>query len=183
MSAPIRKLGLTLHVVASMSWLGAVLAFLALTVPALWSTQPFVVRAAYVSLDVLARFAILPLCVASLATGVVQSLISPWGLIRHYWVAFKLLLNVVSTLVLIGHMRPIAALARAALARPLVGGDLTQVRVQIAIDAGAAALVLLLATVLAVYKPQGLTTYGWRKQQERRAGAPASVSASASGSA
>ena len=56
-----RKLGLTLHVAASAGWFGAVLGFLALTVPALWSDQPFVVRSAYVSMDVLARFAILPL--------------------------------------------------------------------------------------------------------------------------
>ena len=96
MTAGVRKLGLTLHVVASVSWLGAVLGFLALTVPALWSAQAFVVRSAYVSMDVLARFAILPLCVASLITGVIQSLISPWGLLQHYWVAFKLVLNVLS---------------------------------------------------------------------------------------
>ena len=173
MTAGVRKLGLTLHVVASMSWLGAVLGFLALTVPALWSAQAFVVRSAYVSMDVLARFAILPLCVASLITGVVQSLISPWGLLQHYWVAFKLVLNVLSTLVLVGHMRPIADLSVAALQGALGRGELSQVRTQIAIDACAAAVVLLLATVLAIYKPRGVTTYGWRKQQERRAGAPA----------
>ena len=83
MTAGLRKLGLVLHVTASVSWLGAVVGFLALTVPALWSSQPFMVRAAYVSMDVLARFAILPLCVASLVTGVLQSLISPWGLVQH----------------------------------------------------------------------------------------------------
>jgi len=27
---------------------------------------------------------------------------------------------------------------------------------------------LLVATVLAVYKPKGMTPYGWRKQQQRR---------------
>jgi hypothetical protein len=29
-----------------------------------------------------------------------------------------------------------------------------------------ALLLLLVATVLAVYKPKGMTRYGWRKQQE-----------------
>jgi hypothetical protein len=33
--------------------------------------------------------------------------------------------------------------------------------------AGAALLVLLVATVVSIYKPRGLTQYGWRKQQER----------------
>jgi hypothetical protein len=31
-----------------------------------------------------------------------------------------------------------------------------------------AGVLLLLATVLAVYKPRGLTRYGWRKQQQER---------------
>ena len=38
-----------------------------------------------------------------------------------------------------------------------------------ALHAALALLVLLVATVLAVYKPQGMTPYGWRKQHERRA--------------
>jgi hypothetical protein len=168
MTAGLRKLGLMLHVTASVGWLGAVVGFLALTVPALWSSQLFVVRAAYISMDVLARFAILPLCVASLVTGVFQSLISRWGLVQHYWVLFKLLLTVLSTIVLVGHLQPIAELALAALDGPL-GGDLSQVRVQVAVDACAATIVLLMATVLAIYKPRGVTRYGWRKQQERRA--------------
>ncbi|HEU5072563.1 MAG TPA: hypothetical protein VFU02_00280 [Polyangiaceae bacterium] len=168
MTGGLRKLGLMLHVTASVSWLGAVLGFLSLTVAALWSSQPFMIRAAYVSMDVLARFAILPLCVASLVTGVVQSLISPWGLVQHYWVAFKLLLNALSTIVLVGHMRPIAGLAQAALDRSLAGGAFSQVRIQIAVDACAAAIVLLIATALAIYKPRGVTRYGWQKQQERR---------------
>jgi hypothetical protein len=163
-----RKLGLMLHVTASVGWLGAVLGFLALTVPGLVSDQPFVVRAAYLSMDLLARFAILPLCVASLLTGVFQSLISPWGLVQHYWVAFKLLLNVLSTIVLVGHMRPIAELAHAAVQGPLAASDVGQVQVQIAIDACAATIVLLIATALAVYKPRGVTRYGFRKQQEPR---------------
>ncbi len=32
----------------------------------------------------------------------------------------------------------------------------------------AALLLLLVATTLSVYKPRGVTPYGWRKQQEQR---------------
>lgn len=163
MSAGLRKLGLTLHVTASIAWLGAVLAFLALSLPALRSEHPQLVRGASISMDVIARWAILPLCVASLVTGVFQSLISKWGLIQHYWVAIKLLMNVLSTAVLVGHMQPIAQVARAALSDDFGHGDLGTVRLQIAVDACAAVVVLLIATVLAIYKPRGLTSYGWRK--------------------
>lgn len=173
MSAGLHKLGLTLHVVASVAWLGAVLGFLALTVPALRSEHPQIVRGAYISMDVITRFAILPLCIASLATGVFQSLISKWGLIQHYWVAFKLLMNLLSTAVLVGHMRPIALVADAALGHELGRGELSNVRVQIAVDACAALLVLVIATALAIYKPRGVTSYGWRKQQARQANAAA----------
>ena len=37
-----------------------------------------------------------------------------------------------------------------------------------AIHAALALLVLLLVAVLAVYKPRGLTRYGWRKQHAQR---------------
>jgi hypothetical protein len=37
------------------------------------------------------------------------------------------------------------------------------------IHAALALLVLLVAAVLAVYKPRGMTRYGWRKQHEQRA--------------
>jgi len=168
-SASLRKLGLTLHVIASVSWLGAVLGFLALLIPALCSNQPMLVRGACISMDVLARFAILPLCVASLVTGIFQSFVSRWGLVQHYWVVFKLLLNLLSTVVLVGHMRPIAELAGVALQRTLERSEFGQVGVQIAIDASAATVVLLIATVLAIYKPRGVTPYGWREQQNRRA--------------
>ncbi|MBI4528491.1 MAG: hypothetical protein HY695_32250 [Deltaproteobacteria bacterium] len=36
------------------------------------------------------------------------------------------------------------------------------------LHAALALLVLLVATVLAVYKPPGMTWYGWRKQHEQR---------------
>ncbi|MGG1556145.1 hypothetical protein [Paenibacillus ferrarius] len=43
-----------------------------------------------------------------------------------------------------------------------------RVQIQLVVAAGAALLVLLVATTLAVYKPRGLTRYGWRKQHEQR---------------
>ena len=47
------------------------------------------------------NFVIVPLAIASLLTGVVQALATPWGLFRHYWVVIKLFLTVFATLVLL----------------------------------------------------------------------------------
>lgn len=44
-------------------------------------------------------------------------------------------------------------------------GDLRGVRLQLVADAGAALAALLVATVLSVYKPRGLTKYGHRMRR------------------
>jgi hypothetical protein len=115
---------------------------------------------------------IVPLCFASLVTGVIESLATPWGLFRHYWVVAKLVLTLLATGVLLVHTQPIGLLAHAA-AQATLGADLRSVRIQLLVDAAAALFVLLVATVLAVYKPRGMTRYGWRKQHKSRAATPA----------
>ena len=44
---------------------------------------------------------------------------------------------------------------------------LRSIKIQLVVDAAAALFVLLVATVLAVYKPRGMTPYGWRKQHQQ----------------
>jgi len=101
-------------------------------------------------------------------TGIIQSLGTVWGLFRHYWVLVKLVINLLSTLILLVHMQPIDAITSIAAAGPIVGGDHLQVRVQMAVASGLALLALLVAIVLSVYKPQGLTPYGWRTRRARQ---------------
>jgi hypothetical protein len=50
------------------------------------------------------------------------------------------------------------------------GMDLFGARREMVIDATAALVVLLVLTVLSVYKPRGLTPYGKRKQDDQRQG-------------
>ncbi len=168
----LRKLMLTAHILASVGWLGAVVAFLALALAGLVSGDTQLVRSGYVVMGVLGWWVILPLCLASLVTGIVQSLGTVWGLFRHYWVVTKLIINVASTLILLVHMRPIDHIAAVAAEPAFVPGDHTQVRVQMAVASGLAAAALLLATVLSVYKPRGLTPYGVRRWHARRAVPP-----------
>jgi hypothetical protein len=82
--------------------------------------------------------------------------------------------NVVATIVLLLYMQTLSHLADlAAETTSSPANDLAQLRSSSpALHAGAAVLLLLLATVLAMYKPRGLTPYGWRKQNERRALTP-----------
>ena len=167
----LRKFALSLHVITSVGWLGAVAAFLALAVAGLTNQEAQVVRGAYVAMGLMAWYVVLPLCLASLLSGVIQALGTRWGLFRHYWVILKLVINVLSTAILLVHMQPISSLAHVATESTLPGGDHLPVRIQMVVASGAAVAALLVAVALSIYKPRGVTPYGWRKQrkeQERR---------------
>jgi hypothetical protein len=132
----------------------------------LTSEDPETVRGAYLVMEPAAWYVLLPLAVTSLVTGLVQSLGTTWGLFRHYWVVFKLLINLLSTLVLLVYMETFASMARVA-ADP--SADLSVVRnASPLVHAALALLLLVVATALAIYKPRGMTPYGQRKSRERR---------------
>lgn len=172
MTPGVRKLALTAHVTCSVGWLGAVAGFLALAIAGLTSRDAEALKSSYVAMNLTGWYVIVPLCFASLVTGLIQALGTPWGLFRHYWVVTKLLIAIVATILLLVHMQPIAFLGGAAADRALGPGDYRDVRVQLVADAGAALLVLLVATTLSVYKPRGLTKYGWRRQRQHASTAP-----------
>jgi hypothetical protein len=162
----VRKLALTAHVVASVGWLGAVAGFLGVSIVGLTSQDAETVRGGYLVMEPAAWLVLVPLAFASLLTGLVQALGTTWGLFRHYWVLFKLVINVVATAVLLLYMETFDAMADVA-ADPR--SDLSAVRnVSPLLHAALALLLLVVATTLAVYKPRGLTPYGRRKQREQR---------------
>jgi hypothetical protein len=164
-----RKVAVTAHVTASVGWLGAVVAFLALSVAGLTSQNPQTVRGAYLAMELTGWAVLVPFSLASLLTGLVCSLGSTWGLFRHYWVLFKLVINVVATTVLLLYMQTLDYLGDvAARTTTEVPGELGELRdPSPTLHAAAALLLLLVATTLAIYKPRGMTSYGQRKQQRR----------------
>jgi hypothetical protein len=167
MAPGLRKFALTAHVISSVSTLGAVAGFLALAVAGLASKDSQMVRAAYLAMELTARYVIIPLVFASLLTGIVQSLGTPWGLFRHYWVLVKLLLNILVTIVLLLQMDGIGYVADVAAETALSDTDLLGLRRSIVTHAVGGLLVLLVPVALSLYKPRGMTRYGWRKQHER----------------
>lgn len=170
----LRKFALTAHIIASVGWLGAVIAFLVLAVAGLTRADTQVVRASYITMGLIGWFAIVPLCFASMVTGIVQSLGTNWGLFRHYWVVIKLAITALSTILLLVHMRPISFISEAATKTAVFSTDFGKLRVQLVADSGAALLALLVTTTLSVYKPQGLTPYGQRKRTGHRPRSPGS---------
>jgi hypothetical protein len=161
----LRKFALAVHLILAVGWIGAIVAYLVLGVSTLTRQDAQTVHAAWTAMELIGWFAIVPLALASLLTGILMSLGTAWGLFRHYWVVITLVLTLFSTTVLLLHMPTVSSLA--AMAREAdvphlsgMGGDL--------FHAGGGLLVLLVITVLNVYKPRGLTRHGWRKQRETR---------------
>jgi hypothetical protein len=160
-----RKAMLAVHVAASVGWLGAIAAYIALNVPIVTGADEQLVRAAHLMMKPMAWYAVVPLALTSLVTGIVQSLGTPWGLFRHYWVLISLVMTMFATVILLLHMRDVDELAARA-ADPSsdpgsLNGDL--------FHSVGGLVVLLVPLVLNLYKPRGVTRYGWRKQQEQRA--------------
>lgn len=164
------RFALTAHITSSVGWLGAVAGFLVLGIAGLTSHNAEVVRGAYLSMNLLGSYIIVPLSLAALVTGLAQSLGTEWGLLRHYWVLTKFVLTISATGLLILHQfRAVEAAARRVLAvapgtMPEIGGLGTE----LVVKAGLGLLALLVITTLSVYKPWGLTPYGLRKRQERQ---------------
>src|SRR5438128_1395775 len=111
MTPVLRKLTVTAHVTFSVGWLGAVAAFLALSIVGLTSRDAEVVRGAYLSMDLISRFVIIPMCFAALATGLLQALGTPWGLFRYYWIVMKFGLAIFATFALLMHQFGVMAVA------------------------------------------------------------------------
>lgn len=139
----LRKFALTTDVSSSVGWLGAVAAFLALAMTGLITEESQLVRAAYLAMHLVTWHVIVPLSIAALATGLVQSLGTTRGLFRHYWLITKLLLTVLATLILLLHTGPIDRVAEAAARIGLASTDLRQLRIQLVGDASAALFVFV----------------------------------------
>lgn len=86
---------------------------------------------------------------------------------RHYWVLFKLLLTVLATIVLLLHMPAVSFMA--GVAAETDSADLGGLPSEL-LHPAVGLLVLLVTTILGVYKPRCMTPYGQRKQHERRKG-------------
>lgn len=157
----LRKATLAIHLTVSIGWIGTVVAYLALGASAVNTTSDERIRGAWTAMETVGWYAIVPLAVASLVTGVVMSVGTRWGLVRHYWVLISLFLTAIAVAVLLLHMPDVSAtvavldeLSTQELAA--LGGDLAHPAIGL--------VVLLVVLVLNVYKPRGLTRYGHRRQ-------------------
>src|SRR5262245_12697537 len=168
MKPNLRRFALTAHITLSVGWLGAVAGFLALAIAGLTGHDAQLVRGLYLAMGVTGWYAIVPLCLASLLTGLVISLGTTWGLFRHYWVLAKFLLTIISTLILFGFMQTLSHIGDLAADTTKSIVELRNLYKSPVLHSGGGLLVLLVNTMLSVYKPWGRTRYGLNKQHKQR---------------
>jgi hypothetical protein len=148
-------------VAVSVGWIGVEAGLLALAVAGLTTSDPDVLRAAYVALGRLGAALILPVSAATLVTGTLLGARTKWGLVRYHWVRVKLVVTVALTA---GTNLVVNRRLQDAAARALRGQ----------VDAGtmphlvgpftAGMVLLVAATVLSMYKPWGRTARGRRSR-------------------
>jgi hypothetical protein len=161
MPPQMRKAALALHICSSVGWIGAAAAYLALAVAAQLSRQASTVYSAWRGMELIGWAVIVPLGCLAFLTGLLMSLGTSWGLLRHYWVLIALILTTLALGVLLLHMPTVTQTA--ALAQTLtdaevatLGGDIAHPAVGIG--------VLVVVAVLNIYKPRGLTGLGQGKR-------------------
>lgn len=159
----LRRVVLTVHVASSVGWLGAISAYLVLDLVATFGQDIVTVRAAVMAMALIVLSGIVPLALTAVLIGIVLALGTPWGLFRHYWVLVKLALTLFATTILLLETTAIRAMASIA----ATGVDPRNLPGSLPHSIGGT-LVLLTILILAVYKPAGMTRYGWRKEQAQR---------------
>jgi hypothetical protein len=148
---PWRKLLLSVHVGTTVSVLGADLALLTLVVSGLLGSEP---RSVYPAAQVVGANLVAPLAVGALGTGLLLGLLTPWGLLRYWWVTIKLVITAVLTGAVLFVLLP--SLGRAANSAAAAEPFTDPQRVPLVVAPALASTLLVLALTLAVFKP------GWR---------------------
>ncbi|EFL33093.1 membrane protein [Streptomyces viridochromogenes DSM 40736] len=167
LSRPVRRALLVVHVTASASWLGLTLGLLALGITAAVTGSAVTVEASARAMKLFADWLLLPVAFLTLASGLVLSLGTPWGLARYRWVYTKFWLTLATTAATAFVLRPAVNSAVAA------GGPLPETH-EVLMGPSVSLSAYTFMTVISVLKPWGLTRRGRRLRASARR-APESV--------
>jgi hypothetical protein len=155
LGARTRKGFLVVHIASAGTWIGLDVVMGVLVFTALLSEDDDTRALCYRALELFAIWPLLTTGLVCLGSGVVLGLGTKWGLVRYWWVAIKLALNVVLVVLVVFALRPgVVEMAEqgrrfeAGSPASLVVGDLIFPPI-------VSTSALLVATVLAVFKPWG----------------------------
>uniref|UniRef100_UPI001583B09B hypothetical protein n=1 Tax=Candidatus Frankia nodulisporulans TaxID=2060052 RepID=UPI001583B09B len=156
---PLRTALLTLHIIVSVGWNGV--AFCQLVLASTAAIDPDLRHPAYELMHVIDRTLDIPLALLTLITGVVLSVKTRWGLLRHWWIVVKLSITVVAVISGGAVIRTliVASVKHSATA---AAGYPAQT-VALVVCGTVMNLLFITATVLSTTKPWGRTPRGRRE--------------------
>ena len=162
-----RKALLVAHIVTAGAWIGLDVVMGLFVFSAVLSDDDVTVSVSLQALELFAVWPLLTVGLLCLLTGVLLGLGTKYGLVRYWWVAVKLALNVVlSSLVLVA-LRPGVEEAAEAGRSLATGESLTASVGQLGFPPVVSTTALVIATILAVYKPWGRTRRTRRARDEQ----------------
>jgi hypothetical protein len=150
-----RKGVLVVHIASAGAWLGLDVAMAVVIFTALSSGDAGTRALCYQALQLFAVWPLFTAGIVCLASGVLLGLGSKYGLVRYWWVAAKLALNILLTGLVLVALRPgvsgLSELGRQRAAGHLVTASIGDMLYPPIVSPAA----LLIAMVLAVFKPWG----------------------------
>lgn len=153
------------HLIAALGWIGADVVVGVLAVTGFASGDPGTIAVSYIALHAFAVPVLLTFGLTALGSGLLLSVGSGLGIIRYWWVAAKLLINVILSGLVLVLLQPRLATAGAEAAR--VDGTLADRLGGISLDllfpAFVSGAALLAASLLGTFKPWGRTPFGRRR--------------------
>jgi hypothetical protein len=155
LGARTRKGVLVVHIASAGAWIGIDVVMGILVFTALLADDDNTRALCYQALELFAIWPLLTTGLLCLASGVVLGLGTRWGLVRYWWVAIKLALSVILVVLVAFALRP-GVVEMAEQARRFVAGEPASLAVgDLVFPPIVSTSALLVATVLAVFKPWG----------------------------
>ncbi len=154
----------TVHIAISVAVVGADVSLIALGIAGLAGDPATLYPAA----QLIGARVVWPLALGALASGLALALLTPYGVLRYWWVTIKLAVTAsLSALVLFVLLPAFGAAADAAIAGEAVADSR---RLLLVAGPGAASAFLVLNVVLAVFKPGGRIGGHRRRTLRQRVG-------------
>lgn len=163
-----RQLLVFLHVTTSLAWTGAGAANVVLAVTGATTRSPETRRVAYALIDRIDVSLVIPLAFTTLAVGILVSLATPWGLVRHWWVLAKLALTLA---VIVFSTFGVGVWVYQSIDAGAAGSP-SPVALRLVAGAGANILVFLFMSFVSFAKPWGRTPWARSARQRRTASPP-----------
>ena len=151
-----RKCVLVVHIVSAGVWIGIDVVMAVFIFTALLAADDNTKALCYRALELFAIWPLLTTGLVCLASGVVLGLGTKYGLVRYWWVAIKLVLNIVLTALVLVALRPEVTEAAEQGRRFATGASASLAVGDLIFPPIVSPTALLIAVVLAVFKPWGL---------------------------